>query len=60
LSPPRASALPSNTANTAPTQRDRHLKQIAERGRMSWQKNSGYNRRAFSGRGDQPVQAGDR
>ena len=46
--PPRATAVPSETANTAPTQRDRHLKQIAERGRMSWQKNSGYNRRALA------------
>jgi DDE family transposase len=46
--PPRATAVPSDTANTAPTQRDRHLKQIAERGRMGWQKNSGYNRRALA------------
>lgn len=45
--PPRATAVPSETADTAPTQRDRHLKQIAERGRMGWQKNSGYNRRAL-------------
>ena len=36
--PPRATAVPSETENTAPTQRDRHLKQIAERGRMGWQK----------------------
>src|SRR4051812_14610041 len=28
--PPRSSAVPSETANTAPTQRDRHLQQIAE------------------------------
>ena len=46
--PPRATAVPSETADTAPTQRDRHLKQIAERGRMGWQKNSGYNRRALA------------
>ena len=46
--PPRATAVPSETANTAPTQRDRHLQQIAERGRMGWQKNSGYNRRALA------------
>jgi transposase len=45
--PPRATAVPSDTANTAPTQRDRHLQQIAERGRMGWQKDSGYNRRAL-------------
>jgi DDE family transposase len=46
--PPRTTAVPSETANTAPTQRDRHLQQIAERGRMGWQKNSGYNRRALA------------
>jgi hypothetical protein len=45
--PPRSSAVPSQTAGTAPTQRDRHLKAIAERGRMGWQKASGYNWRAL-------------
>ena len=46
--PPRASAVLSETAGTAPTQRDRHLEQIAERGRLGWQKASGYNRRALA------------
>ena len=46
--PPRASAVPSETAETAPTQRDRHLEQIAARGRLGWQKASGYNRRALA------------
>ena len=45
--PPRSSAVPSRTAETAPTQRDRHLQLIAERGRMGWQKASGYNWRAL-------------
>jgi hypothetical protein len=45
--PPRANAVPSETAGTAPTQRDRHLQCLAERGRMGWQKASGYNRRAL-------------
>ncbi len=36
--PPRATAVPSDTAETAPTQRDRHLQHIAEHGRMVWQK----------------------
>src|SRR3954464_14144758 len=45
--PPRANAVPSDTAETAPTQRDAHLRCIAERGRMSWQKASGYNWRAL-------------
>jgi transposase len=44
--PPRSSAVPSETAETAPTQRDRHLQCITEHGRMAWQKASGYNRRA--------------
>jgi hypothetical protein len=32
---------------TAPTQRDAHLRCIAERGRMGWQRTSGYNWRAL-------------
>ena len=45
--PPRANAVPSEAAETAPTQRDRHLRCIAERGRMGWQRASGYNWRAL-------------
>jgi DDE family transposase len=45
--PPRSSAVPSDAAETAPTQRDAHLRCIAERGRMGWQRASGYNRRAL-------------
>jgi hypothetical protein len=45
--PPRRDAVPSGTAETAPTQRDRHLRSIAEHGRIGWQKTSGYNRRAL-------------
>ena len=44
--PPRSTAVPSATAETAPTQRDRHLQLIAEKGRMGWQKASGYTARA--------------
>ena len=44
--PPRATAVPSDTAETAPTQRDRHLQHIAEHGRMAWQRASGYTTRA--------------
>ena len=44
---PRASAVPSEAAETAPTQRDRHLRRIAERGRMGRQRASGYNSRAL-------------
>jgi hypothetical protein len=45
--PPRSSAVPSKTAETAPTQRDRHLQLIAARGRIGWQKMSRYNLRAL-------------
>src|SRR3954463_12928796 len=44
--PPRATAVPSQTAESAPTQRDRHLQLIAEHGRMAWQRASGYTKRA--------------
>jgi len=45
--PPRATAVPSATAESHPTQRDRHLRDIAERGRMAWQASSRYNLRAL-------------
>jgi len=45
--PPRANAVPSAAAETAPTRRDAHLRCIAERGRMGWQRVSGYNWRAL-------------
>ena len=44
--PPRATAVPSQTAESAPTQRDRHLQLIAEQGRRAWQRASGYTKRA--------------
>ena len=44
--PPRLTAVLSGTAETEPTQRDGHLQSIAEKGRMNWQKASGYNKRA--------------
>jgi hypothetical protein len=44
--PPRATAVPSATAASAPTQRDRHLQEIAEKNRIGWQKISGYNKRS--------------
>jgi Transposase DDE domain len=46
--PPRKDAVPSEAAATAPTRRDRHLRLIAERGRLGWQTASGYNRRALA------------
>jgi len=47
VAPPRSSAVPSASAEAAPTRRDRHLRVIAERGRMGWQKASGYGWRAL-------------
>jgi hypothetical protein len=44
--PPRATAVLSASAETDPTQRDRHIQVIAEQGRMGWQRTSGYNARA--------------
>src|SRR4051794_2706798 len=45
--PPRATAVPSKAAEIVPTQRDRHLRCIAERGCMGWQRASGYGWRAL-------------
>jgi Transposase DDE domain len=45
--PPRSTAVPSEMAERAPTQRDRHLQSITEHGRIGWQKASGYTRRAL-------------
>jgi len=44
--PPRCTAVLSDQAAIEPTQRDRHLQCINERGRMGWQRASAYNRRA--------------
>ena len=44
---PRANAVPNETAEIAPTQRDRHLRCTTERGRMGWQRVSGYGWRAL-------------
>ena len=53
IMPPRSTAVPSDTAETAPTQRDRHLQfveprgspDIAKHGRAAWQEVSGYTKR---------------
>ena len=43
---PHPTVVPSDTAETAPTQRDHHLQDSAGRGRMAWQKASGCTTRA--------------
>ena len=44
--PPRSTATLSASAGTAPTRRDQHIQEVAEHGRMGWQKSSDYNVRA--------------
>jgi hypothetical protein len=46
--PPRASAVPSTEDAEARSQRDRHIRLIAEKGRMAWQKATGYGRRSLA------------
>lgn len=36
----------SDAAETAPTQRDRHIQTIAERGRLGWQRQTEYGKRS--------------
>jgi len=45
--PPRATAVPSNAPGTTPSQRDRHLQLIRDKGRLGWQKAVGYGRRSL-------------
>ena len=45
--PPRGSAVPSPTAGTTPSQRDRHIRMIRDKGRLGWQKAVGYGRRSL-------------
>ncbi len=44
--PPRSTAVPSTTAGTTPSQRNGHIQMIADKGRMAWQKTTGYGRRS--------------
>ena len=58
--PPRSTAVPSAAAETAPTQRDHHIQEIAERGRMGWQKIQ-WLQPSGQGRGvDRSIQTRDR
>lgn len=45
--PPRVTAVPGQKADTTPTQRNHHIQQIAEKGRMNWQAATGYGRHAL-------------
>jgi len=44
--PPRASSI-GNADGNVETIRDRHVRDIAEKGRMAWQKANGYGRRSL-------------
>jgi hypothetical protein len=44
--PPCKGAVPGPTATSSPTQRDLHVLEVGEHGRMNWQKASGYNMRS--------------
>jgi hypothetical protein len=46
--PPRASAVPSTDAGGPPSQRDHHIQFIAQKGRMAWQRATGYGRRSLA------------
>jgi Transposase DDE domain len=46
-------AVPRSTADTAPSQRDRHIRMIEDWGRMGWQKPIGYGKALA--RGDRHV-----
>jgi hypothetical protein len=43
--PPRITAVPSKMSSSKPTQRDRHIELIHKKGRIAWQKTTGYGRR---------------
>ena len=45
--PPRASVVPSTDDPAAQTPRDRHIQLIAEKGRMEWQRTTGYGWRSL-------------
>jgi Transposase DDE domain len=45
--PPRAGAVVGPTTGSAPSQRDRHVRMIREKGRLGWQRAVGYGRRSL-------------
>jgi transposase len=46
--PPRAPAVPGTEDADAGSPRDRHIRLIAERGHLAWQKATGYGRRSLA------------
>ena len=58
--PPRSTAVPSDTAETAPTQRDRHLQCIAENGPHGMAEGVRLQHPRQGRGGDRPLETGDR
>jgi hypothetical protein len=63
--PPRSTATLGASSETTPTRRDQHIQEVAEHGRMVWQKSSGCNIRAkveveVPNAGRRPYSHGDR
>ncbi|CAA9289386.1 MAG: Mobile element protein [uncultured Craurococcus sp.] len=48
INPPRTLAVPSMENAEAPSQRDRHVRFMAEKGRMAWQRATDYGRRSLA------------
>jgi hypothetical protein len=46
--PPRSTAVPSATADIDPTQRDRHIERIEQRGRLGWLRAIDHGRRSLA------------
>ena len=46
--PPRSTAVPGIKGDSPPSQRDRHIQFMRDRGRMAWQKATGYGRRSLA------------
>lgn len=45
--PPHVTAVLSENAATSPTQRDQHITLMADKGRLAWQKETGYGKRSL-------------
>jgi len=48
VTPPHSTAVPSTAAGTTPSQRDRHIQLIRDKGCMGWQRTVGCGRHSLS------------
>jgi alkanesulfonate monooxygenase SsuD/methylene tetrahydromethanopterin reductase-like flavin-dependent oxidoreductase (luciferase family) len=58
--PPRASAVLSADTTDRQSQRDRHIRMIAVKGRMGWQRRNRLRQTQPGGNGNRPLQASNR